>query len=241
MPLRFKSQQTRSGHPQSQYCFSETGFFGRVRGESLTASVSHDSVVSAILKQNEERREAIATLERAAMNGDKRAFEQGLARAEATGATASAFRIIARGPRPPETFQRWFVGCWFRRGDILRSQVGDDVALVSGLRNLLPKYSGDGLTIYRGDSAYNRKRRAYGFSWSKSKSTAEGFARGVWQTFEGGSVLLTAHAAPNAIICDIGSILRRSGECEILIDRRKLTNVEVLQRYPQMPFTSFQA
>jgi hypothetical protein len=66
---------------------------------------------------------------------------------------------------------------------------------------------------------------------------AEGFANGIWRTFEGGSVLLQTTAAPSAIICAVGD---NSSETEYLVDRRALDAVTVLQRLGQLSIDEYQ-
>jgi hypothetical protein len=67
------------------------------------------------------------------------------------------------------------------------------------------------------------------------RETAEGFARGIWQTFQGGSVLLEADVPPEAIVCVVEADEDRYDEKEILIDRRCLKGVRVIARYDQRP------
>lgn len=94
---------------------------------------------------------------------------------------------------------------------------------------------GPALTLYRGESASNRRRRTYGLSWSREQGVADGFARGIWQTFEGGSVLLETIVEPQTIICAPMLHDNGYGEDEYLVDRRVLGTVTVLARYPQRP------
>jgi hypothetical protein len=116
-------------------------------------------------------------------------------------------------------------------GDSLRQEVGDDLILCDALRVLLPPYKGPApLRVYRGEQAFNRKRRTYGLSWSRDREVATSFANGFTRYAEGGSVLLEANAPRPAIISIIGSW---RNEKEVIIDRRKLNEVRVLARYPQ--------
>lgn len=124
---------------------------------------------------------------------------------------------------------------WIEDGDTIRELAGSDAALIDGLRFCLPVYRGCAVTLYRGDSAFNRRRRTYGMSWSSDRSTAEGFARGVWQAHEGGSVLLKTLAPAEAIFCAPALLGDEFAEGEYLVDRRRLVRVEVLKRFPQVP------
>jgi hypothetical protein len=147
-----------------------------------------------------------------------------------------AMRAIARLDRdPPRSFREGMLRVWIRNGEHIRQETGDDLLLVKALQALLPPYDGPTLRIWRGDSAWNRRCRTYGLSWSRDLEIAEGFARGMWQTVRGGSVLLEADAAPEAIVCVVEADEDQYGEKEILVDRRRLKGVRVLARYDQRP------
>jgi hypothetical protein len=149
---------------------------------------------------------------------------------------AKAFRAIGRGRGrgAPDAFRRAFAELWIVNGDDIRDQVNDDLALIGALRQLLPPYRGGPLTLYRGDSAFNRRRRTYGHSWTSSLDTARGFAYGVWRAFDGGSVVLKSIVPPAAIICAPALQGDDYGEDEYLVDRRKLGRVEVIERVSQV-------
>ena len=93
-----------------------------------------------------------------------------------------------------------FARCWVRYGDGWRSNVNDDLLVLDVLRCLLLPYEGPGLTLYRGDSAFNRRRRTYGMSWSASRDIASDFAQRHRFRYEAGSALLQAEAPPDAIV-----------------------------------------
>jgi hypothetical protein len=131
----------------------------------------------------------------------------------------------------PEKFRRSFLDGYIRKGDHIRSEVGDDLILIDGLRSLLPHYTGPGMTLYRGEGALNRSRRTYGLAWTASREVARHYARGDWQETKGGSVLLQAYAPNEAFICAPGLINNRYGEQEYLVDRRRLTNIRVVERF----------
>jgi hypothetical protein len=152
-----------------------------------------------------------------------------------TGGFTRAFKAIVRASDVPDDFRRAFLAYWISFGEGMRSDSDSDLVLMSALWKLLPTYSGPALTLFRGDSAYNRKRRTYGLSWTSSEEVARDFAQGIWRTFKGGSVVLKCTAPPGAIICmpalDVDD---RYGETEYLVDRRKIMCVEVVQRFAQI-------
>lgn len=66
----------------------------------------------------------------------------------------------------PEEVRLEFARHWQSYGDTLRSEINDDFVLIDGLKKLLPKYEGKSVKRYRGERAYNRKRRTYELSWT---------------------------------------------------------------------------
>jgi hypothetical protein len=147
-----------------------------------------------------------------------------------------AFRRAAKLDGLSANVRAGFLRVWVRSGDHIRNDVNDDLILIQGLRRLLPNYKGMcPLTLYRGESVYNWKRRAYGLSWSGRLDVARAFAEtGTYRTFEGGSVLLKVVAPPQSIICSVTQLTDRYAEKEYLVDRRGLKGVTVVQRYHQI-------
>jgi hypothetical protein len=141
-----------------------------------------------------------------------------------------------------DEFRRVFLQIYLQSGDHIRQEVGDDLALVDGLRSLLPVYDGPARTLYRGDSARNRRRRTYGAAWSASMDVALSYAAtGMWRTFDGGSVLLEAFAPREAIVCAPGLLDDRYGEQEYIVDRRLLTAITVIECFSQMTINELDA
>src|SRR5882672_4003520 len=150
------------------------------------------------------------------------------------GGWARAMRAAARLISVPRETQEFFLQVYIMNGDRIREEC-DDLALADGLRVLLPKYEGPAILLFRGESFRNRSRRTYGFSWTPSADIAHSFAEnGFYRTFDGGSVLLETLAQPAAIICAPSLIDRRFGEKEYIVDRRGLTVVTAIDRFPQL-------
>jgi hypothetical protein len=129
-----------------------------------------------------------------------------------------------------------FLAVWERHGDHIRGEVGNDRILVRALRILLPSYAGPGMTLFRGDSTFNRRRKTYGLAWSADEDVADGFAQNLWLHMKGGSVVLRAEVPAAAIIAAIDNATDHYGERDFFVDRRFLKKVEVLRSYGQMPF-----
>ena len=165
-----------------------------------------------------------------AVSGDLTVFSAGVNEVVAVGCWREAMLAVSRAGGVADNIRQEFIYSWNLNGDHLRNEVGEDKILMDGLRQLLPSYNGAAVALYRGDSFANRKRRTYGLSWTVNKGIAEAFARGIWRTFDGGSVLLKTVAPPEAIICALPSEVHHTEE-EYLVDRRQLTGVSVLERF----------
>jgi hypothetical protein len=145
-----------------------------------------------------------------------------------------AMRRIAKLPPPDPEMQEWFAGLWHRSGDHLRQETLDDRILVRALRVMLPPWTGGPRTLYRGDTAWARRYRTYGLSWSGSQRAAECFAEDTpKRTVQGGTIVLRAEA-PAAAILSGPPIDDRYGEEEYIVDPRMLAGITVLARYPQL-------
>jgi hypothetical protein len=148
---------------------------------------------------------------------------------------------VRRCPPPAAlSFRRWFRDdVWIPYGDHIRGEVGDDLLLADALRALLPPYRGPSLRLWRGEIASNRRSRRYGLAWSRHSAIADGFARGIMRTCEGGSVVLETNAPIGAIICSMPSRGDRYAEKEVLVDRRRLDRVRVIKRYAQIGWEEY--
>jgi hypothetical protein len=63
----------------------------------------------------------------------------------------------------------------------------------------MPAYKGEALRLFRGAGAGERRRAAYGVSWTSNLSAAEDFAES-YRVWPRGSVVLETVAPPEAII-----------------------------------------
>lgn len=144
-------------------------------------------------------------------------------------------RRIAKLGSVPRRTREVFRRLYIRSGDHIRQEAGGDLALIAGLRVLLPPYRGRAKVLYRGQGALAPRSRSYGLSWSASRTVAESWAKGIWRNARGGSVLLKTLAQPDAIISRIPDDEDRYGEIEYLVDRRRLRRVTIVANYPERP------
>lgn len=157
------------------------------------------------------------------------------------GGWARAMRAVSRLKSVPRATQKFFLQVYLSDGDHIRQEC-DDLTLVDGLRVLLPKYKGAARHVYRGEGFRNRSRRTYGLAWTADADVARDFAKSsFYRMSTGGSVLLETLAPAEAIICAPALLDDRYGEKEYIVDRRRLTFVNVIDRFPQLSVDEFRA
>lgn len=160
-----------------------------------------------------------------------------------------ALRAINRHiPEVTPAIQDAFQQAWMQT-KMLCLLVDSNRELCRALRVLMPAYQGEALRLFRGAGALERKRAAYGVSWTASLSAAEEFAQS-YRVMPTGSVVLETVAPREAIIAAIeypapmteaeklelelppnAKISEYHEECEYLVDRSLLGPVHVLRRY----------
>jgi len=210
---------------------------GEGRKGHVTVTTNADDLLRHIAEQNRRDRKVPRAFVRAILADDPEGLVASLEELETSlFGWRRAFQQIAKLEAVPIGMKDRMLALWCHHGDTLRGEIGHDMTLVKALRVLLPPYDGPGLTVYRGDSAWNWRRRSYGLSWSSSMEVADGHASGrLWRASTGGSVVLKVHADPAAIICAPGLIANSYGEDEYIVDRRHVRGVTVLKRYAEQP------
>jgi hypothetical protein len=187
-----------------------------------------------LAEQNSREAELINRFVSAATSGDVAGFETAMHELWDGGILLQqAFRAVGRLQRVAPAIRAYFLQKWISDGDSIRNEMREDRFLLPALRMLLPPYNGPAVRLYRGDSAFNRRRRTYGMSWSARRDVAEGFALGIWRRFRGGSVLLETLAPAEAIICVPHLHDDTFEEAEYLVDRRRLSSVKILARFAE--------
>lgn len=198
----------------------------------MMADILDDSdILIALAEERATARRTLANLTAAISIGDAEAAVTALIEASQLFILPQAIRRIARLHDASDSVREAFLAMWVYRGDHLRQEAGSDLELIDALRVMLPPYRGPSLTLYRGDGAWNRRRRTYGLSWTTSVEVARGFAAGIWRNTEGGSVVVRCDAPAEAIICAPSLEGSRYDEAEFLVDRRRLGRVRLVERY----------
>jgi hypothetical protein len=198
------------------------------------AAIQGRALAARLAEMRRADRATVTQFVRAIEGDDRNAVAGMLESLDTTGLWKPVMRKIATLFHVPPGMRRTWRSLWRHSGDHIRGEVGDDLLLIAALGKLLRPYRGPSLTLYRGELSDNRRRRTYGLSWSLSIDVADGFASSPGRRqADGGSVLLRAVVQPEAIICMIPKTDDIYGEAECLVDRRLLTRVDVLRRYPQ--------
>ncbi|WP_150133275.1 hypothetical protein [Granulicella sibirica] len=140
---------------------------------------------------------------------------------------AAAVEQFAVGPSPEVDKGNALLFFWFTYGlwSIPRGLKGDLPCLVDAFRHLLPPYTGDGLTLYRGELASRHRRRIYGISWTPNLETARRFAARRSSLHEGPGVVLRIEASASMIavaVRDHSNHTLTLDEDEYLVDPRQL-------------------
>jgi hypothetical protein len=166
---------------------------------------------------------------------------------------AMALREFAKLTSVPPEMQNAFWAAWIETKH-LSFIVNNQPLLCAAARAMSPPYAGPAIRLFRGAVWLERQRRGYGLSWTDDIAAAEDFAKG-YQVWPGGSVVLETLAPPEAIICKMpyAEPLSEEKRAEILgdhpnahfpeyhdereyvVDRRQLTRVKVVQRFPETP------
>jgi hypothetical protein len=142
-------------------------------------------------------------------------------------------RIAGLNGAPPE-IREYFLKAWLDNGPHIRQETGDDILLTRALRVLLPPYVGPPVTLYRGESAWNRRHRTYGLSWSAVEEVADRYAQRARAMYKD-SVVLRVDAPSKAILCTyVTTDSDLHTEQEYILDRRFIKGVTVLRRCGQL-------
>jgi len=161
--------------------------------------------------------------------------ESALPKIESKSLWRAACLKIRRLPHSaPTEVAKGFHSVVTQRGHSIRESVGDDSVLLDALRILLPPYQGPPLLLYRGESTLRHRQRRHGFAWTGNVDIARMFASGLNATEPEGGVLLRVKASSEAIIAAPSAHSIYLGENEYTVDRRQLTGIRVVARFPPL-------
>lgn len=207
---------------------TEAASNSQLAGALMTKKHGSENPLSAMIEEDERRRrKAVRGFVRGVLLGDIAAIVENMKTVDPT-EWASAMRAISRLNSVSPIARDMFLHMHKMDGDHIRQEVGDDVLLAKAYRIVFGKYDGPGMTLFRGESADNRRFRRYGISWTDSREVADAFARARCEYYRPGTVTLQAEVPAEGIVLSIGD---SEGESEYLVDRRFLTAVRVISRY----------
>jgi len=124
-----------------------------------------------------------------------------------------------------------FHTAWTVAGHHIRSQIEDDILLAKLLWHMLPTYSGEDITLYRGENLNRWKEGSIGFCWTTSKETASMFGSGL-NAWGAGGVLLSCECKADWIISGPSKHSKYLGEDEYTVDPGQISGIEMIRTYP---------
>ena len=150
---------------------------------------------------------------------------------EAAGEWRAAFEAVRNAGSASAAVREGFHTLWTEKGHRIREGISDDNLLLGALRALLPPYSGEGATLFRGESVDRWKAGKCGLCWSAKEGVARMFASGLNAYPPAGGVLLRTTAPASAIIASPGAHSLYLGEFEYVLDWRGL-DICVMAHFP---------
>lgn len=122
----------------------------------------------------------------------------------------------------------------FRIAKGLRSEI---TVLVDALRQTLPKYAGQSVTLYRGELAERYSARSFGIAWTPDLDVAVMFANRRFPD-EGQGVVLRVEASVEMIVAAPTDHSKWLQEKEYIVDPRMITTIEVLRPINDLAYPS---
>lgn len=119
---------------------------------------------------------------------------------------------------------------WTVSGHHIREQINDDKKLIKLLRHILPRYSGEGIMLFRGENQERWRKKQIGFCWTTSKETAQMFGRGLNSIYSGG-LLIACDCEAEWIITGPSDHSNYLGESEYTVNPSLLKGIKVLFEY----------
>lgn len=203
---------------------------------------------AAFARQRKNNRLGAARFVEACKSGDVEALIQAASflHDETLDGWRLAMLKVGRLPAVSAEIRLAFLNVWIE-SKTLAAHIGSRRALADALRVLMPcDYRGTELRLYRGASWPERRRRRYGFSWTRDREIALSFAEphaGIMPDIDreaemraremarqwGGGVVLETIAPPDAIL-----LVREPedyyDESEVVVDPFRLRGVTVAER-----------
>lgn len=139
--------------------------------------------------------------------------------------------LLLSEPKPsPEAADQFGVH-WIVAGHRIREQIADDRLLVRLLRHMLPAYSGDAITLFRGENLKRWEAGALGLAWTSNIEVAKMFGSGL-NAVSCGGVLLEGSFEAGAIIAGPNAHSEYLGEYQFTIDPFYGAKVAIVQEFP---------
>jgi hypothetical protein len=185
-----------------------------------------------IIREDRESREAAETFIRVCKIGDPDDLMTAVVLLNETmDGWGKALRQVARLKRMRPEIQQAFLTVWVESKMLSFRSLAPRLTMLKALRVLMPRTRCTApVRLFRGASACEYKRRAYGFSWSTERAVAEKFAQD-YRLRDGGSVLLETIAPPKAVLHVRERTEGYFDEGECIVDAERLARVKLITRY----------
>lgn len=194
--------------------------------------ITEDEFRARVRDELRYSRQIARYLAQACAEGDVDSFNQA---AEDMQLTTDGWRLamvrIAKLTAVPPEIRNAFLDVWIQHKH-LPLKVGHRPTMAAALRVLftgLPRPP-EPITLFRGASAQEPRRRLYGFSWSTDIAIARDKFAEPRRVRDGGSVLMRTVAPPEAVLL-VRTLANFYDEGEVIVDPYRLGRIEVVERF----------
>lgn len=125
-----------------------------------------------------------------------------------------------------EEFKAEFHLFWIQCGEFIRKQIKDDKLLVDMLWEMLPRYKGKELVLYRGENIQRFKNNCIGLCWTEDLKVAKKFS--TRNACDHGGIILSATFSEKSIIAGIHPHSIYLDENEYTVDPFRLIDLQIL-------------
>ena len=136
-----------------------------------------------------------------------------------------AFESLITGPHAGEVSDEALQHFWITYGPHIADSMQADPILLATMKRLLPRYTGAGLVLYRGEDAERYRQRAIGMAWTPRIDKARMFAR----RRDPPGVVLRLDASPRVILSGPTDHSHWLGEVEFLLDTDIIGEPELIE------------
>jgi hypothetical protein len=204
----------------------------KLRAAAHAGDETSRDALQNIIREGRESREAAEAFVRVCKIGDPDDLMTAVVLLNGTvDGWGKALRQVARLKRVRPEIQQAFLTVWVESKMLSFRSRAPRLTMLKALRVLVPRTRCTvPVRLFRGASASEYERRAYGFSWSTERAAAERFAQD-YRRWDGGSVLFETIAPQKAVLHVRERTEAHFDEGEYIIDPQLLARVKLITRY----------